>query len=182
MPGPSTVDTTFELATGLLEACEDAVAATVGGPIDRSFVTFAHPVLDCEVDQLTVHIATIAFENTQPTVPPPAPGHRSSKRFGSLILVTYYVTVARCVTVTRDNGNVIVPPTPAELADDAQRLNQDAWSIWNTVTNRIAAGELFQGACKAAYLDGMMPLAGSGGMAGWTWQIRAAIDGYTETP
>jgi hypothetical protein len=179
-PAPSTIDTLGDYAVELLQVCEAAIAKTDAGPIDRAFISPGNPALDCP-EQLTVNLSSIAYDTTQPTIPPPAPGHRSAKRFGSLILATYKITAVRCIPVGRGpNVNLYQPPTPAEQQAAALSIVQAAWSCWNDITNAVAAGTIFGGPCKAVYLDALAPLEPSGGSAGWTLQVRAAIDGYPE--
>jgi hypothetical protein len=169
------VQTLHDYAVELLEACSEAVATTVGGPIERALVAAGSPALDC-CDQLVVNVAGLSLENTSPTTPVTAPSHRLTTT-GQFILAAYQVTVTRCVTVVDDDQGVLIP-TPAELTADAQKVNEDIWAIWNVVAAKCLAGELFGGRCKAVYFDPPVPLDTSGGCGGWVWLIRPSIDGY----
>lgn len=171
---PSDVTTLGTYAQELLAACEDALATTVGGVPDRSFVSAGLPALDC-CPQLTVHVQGVTAELTSPALPTDA-GHRVN--FGMLILTRMVVTIARCAPTVEFAGDTIVPPSAAELTASALEVDQDMWAIWNKLYTIKAEGNIFNGACSALYFDGGTPLDTEGGCAGWTFEVRAAIDGY----
>jgi hypothetical protein len=172
----SDVSTLTDYAAELLDACSAAVATTIGGPIGRAFVASAVPALDC-CPQLTVHVGGLQLEQTSPSTPVTAPGHKLTTT-GMLILAVYVVTVVRCQPVGSENRQVWVAPTPAELAAAAIASDQDLWAIWNTVAQKHNAGELFGGRCPAIYFDPPIPLLVEGACGGWQISFRPAIDGY----
>jgi hypothetical protein len=171
------VRTLSDYAAELLVACETALATTDGG-FDkfRSYVSPGAPALDC-CPQLTVHVGGLSLDQTSPTTPVTAPGHKLTTT-GQLILATLVITVARCVPLSEENRQIITLPTPASLTAVADLIDQDIWAIWNTVANMARAGELFGGRCPALYFDPPVPLTTEGGCAGWTMSVRAAISGY----
>jgi hypothetical protein len=173
---PSDVSTLGVWAQDLLDAASQAVATTVGGPIERAFVSAGPPALDC-CPQLSVHVASLTVENTSPTTPVTAPGHRITTT-GMIFLATLVVTVARCVPISEENRQIIVPPSPESLTRSAVEIDEDLWAIWNLVAELQLNGEIFGGRCKALYYDPPTPLATEGGCGGWVWNVRAAIDGY----
>jgi hypothetical protein len=164
--------TLTDYAVELLDACADAVASTVGGPIGRAFVASALPALDC-CPQLTVHVEGLQAENTSPTTPVTAPSHRLTTT-GILFLAVYVVTVVRCQPPQEGRNS----PSIAKLQEAAVASNQDLWAIWNTVATRHAAGQLFGGRCGPIYFDPPTPLLVEGLCGGWTLTFRPQIDGY----
>lgn len=170
------VQTLHDYAVELLEACNEALATTPAGAIERAFVAPGTPALDC-CPQLTVNVAGLGLENTSPTTPVTAPAHRLTTT-GQFILASFQVTVARCVHISEDNAQAIMLPSPGELTEDAKVINADIWAMWNAVAAKVAAGELFGGRCKAIYFDPPTPLETAGGCGGWIWMLRPSIDGY----
>ena len=177
----SDVGTLTDYAAELLDVCDDATASTVGGrvseqPKGRAFVASALPALDC-CPQLTVHVGGLQIENTSPTTPVTAPGHRLTTT-GMLFLALYVVTVVRCQPISKGNRQIIVPPDPDELQAAAIQSDQDLWAIWNRVAAEHNAGNLFGGRCPTLYFDPPSPLLVEGACGGWEIPFRAAIDGY----
>ena len=119
----------------------------------------------------------MSVENTAPTAPVTAPGHRFAST-GMLFLSTLIVTVVRCVPIGEDNAQAFTIPAPDSLTAVALEIDEDLWAIWNTVANMAAADELFDGRCAALYFDPPVPMPTEGGCGGWTIPFRAAIGGY----
>lgn len=169
---PSDVTTLGTWALELLAACEDALATTVGGVPDRSFVSAGQPALDC-CPQLTVHVEGISADTTAP-VNPLAAGHRTQT--GQLILARMVVTIARCAPTF--GGDTLITPSASALQESALEVDQDMWAIWNKLFTVKEEGNIFDGACSALYFNGGIPLDTAGGCAGWTFEVQAAIQGY----
>ena len=79
----------------------------------------------------------------------------------------------RCApTVQGANG---LPPL-AEIEAVAREVEEDGWSLWNTLRHAIADGVIF-GDCSEVFFDGGVPIPEQGGCVGWRFIIRAAISG-----
>lgn len=167
---PSTLQTPYQWAQGLLAVAEAALAATSGGAITRTFVAAGLPALDC-CPQLTVHTAG---HGIFPTAASGAltPGHR--RTVGTVRYIRFIVTVVRCAPVPGAKG---APPAPAVQAAIAADINEDPLAIISAVTKADAAGTLFGGACREFYFDGATSLDPVGGCVGWLINFRASIEG-----
>lgn len=175
-----------DFAVDLLDAAEEALdtipnldsdLTDLSGAPERAFVSPGRPALeDCE--QLTVHADTI-----QPADTPPG-GLEAGKRFvtGQINLVTFVITIARCVIDTRGtNTALLTEPYPAaDLQATARQTNADAWALWNHLFNMAAASEPPFSLCKGVFFDAMRALPEEGGRAGWTLILRVRLDGYSE--
>lgn len=166
----SDVATLFDFADELLTVANQALATTVGGAIDRAFVSPTLPALDC-CAQLTVDVRSIQFETTSPTNPLPAIGHRATN---ALYLAVLVITVARCAPVVGQN----TLPSIADMETSSRETTEDLWAIWNTLQALKREGLLFGGKCPALYIDPPVPLNAEGGCVGWVVSVRPAIDGY----
>ncbi len=169
------------IADLVLQSCAEALdtvhaddASLLGAP-SRQFVSPGAPVLDC-CDQLTVHVQLI---NSGQTSPGGLAGGKSH-RYGLLNHVTMLVTSTRCIPDGFDLMGNYSAPDPAELDAAAEQLNADAWALWNHLYNLQSSG-LLRSLCDEVFLDGVNALVPSGGCAGWLYQLRFALDGYTET-
>lgn len=162
-----------DYAEELLALANAALATTDAGEIPRAFVAPAAPALDC-CPQLTVHVQSILLENTSPTSPVTAPGHRLVTT-GAVFLASLVVTVVRCIPVSEGHSPI---PTAAAQQAAALTLDTDLWAIWNAIATAKRAGTLFGGRCPALYLDPPSPQLAEGACAGWVIPIRAAIPGY----
>ncbi len=166
------VSSLYAYAVEYLEACNQALATTVGGAIDRAYVTPGLPVIDC-CPMLAVDVRSLFAEQTAPTGPPPVLGHRGV-RTPAMWLVALVATVARCTPTVQQEG---VLPNADEMEASAREIDEDVWAIWNMLLQLKRAGELFGGACRSMYLDPPTSF-NSGGCAGWFFQIRVPVDGY----
>lgn len=171
MAGPSDL---FDFAAEWLTTCADAVATTVGGAIDRSYVSPGPPAWDC-CPQLTVHVGGPSEGDTAPLAPPLQPGHRT-RQVGIVPLVPLTATVIRCVPIT--DGNT--PPTAAVLEAAAQEVDEDVWAIWAMTRQRFEEGTLFpspSGSRELIFQPALVS-APEGGCAGWQIPVQVAIGGY----
>lgn len=170
---PSTLSTPYEWARALLEVVEAALPATLGGAIERSFVSAGLPALDC-CPQLTVHTAG---HGLLPTATPGAltPGHRAV--VGQVRYVRYIVTLVRCAPVPGVKG---APPTPEAQEAIAQIQNQDALAVIAAVNDAYRGGTLWGGLCREFYFDGATSLDPQGGCVGWLFNYRGSIEGVAQ--
>ena len=90
---PSTVDSVYELASALLLVAEDALAETIGGTPDRSFVAPAEPPWDC-CPFLAVFVPTITEGATAAGTGGLAIGHRATS--GAVNLIGFNILAIRC--------------------------------------------------------------------------------------
>lgn len=169
MAGPNDL---FDLAAEWLAVCEEAVATTVGGAIERAFVSPGPPAWDC-CPQLTVHVGGPAEGDTAPLSPPLQPGHRT-RQTAIVPLVPLTASVIRCVP----SGEV---PAELDLEAAAQAMSADVWAIWAHSRDAFGDGSLFPSSSGSRELifDAAQVQAPSGGCAGWTIPVRVAVGGYT---
>ena len=174
------VDSLYQMASEYLAAVTDALLTTDAGLPDLEgvavvpFVSPSLPSLDCPA-QVTVHVQTIGMENTSPSTPLTDLGHRAATRF--MVIATFVATVVRCQP-TPAGIDAILPPS-ADIEAAARRSLQDVWAIWNMLSTRARNGAIFSTPCAPLYIDTPVPVTPQGASAGWAFQIRAQIDGYT---
>ena len=179
MAGPGDL---HELAEALLDVCVESLNTIpdfepgLSGAPERAFVSPGQPVFDC-CDQLTVHVQQIDQADTSPGGL--NAGHRA--KFGQINHVLFIVTSTRCISgVTTTQAGGVSIPSAEVLAEDARQLDADAWALWNHAYNMTRA-EQFRTLCDEVFFDGILSIVPSGGCAGWTVTVRAALDGYEES-
>jgi hypothetical protein len=59
--------------------------------------------------------------------------------------------------------------------------HQDVWAIWNWISTKFRARELWSGPCKSMSFAPAVPIQPSGASAGWLIQVTLWIDGYDPT-
>ncbi len=165
----STVSTLFDLAVDLLAAGDEALATTEAGPPEKSYISPGIPTFDGLCDTLVVYGATLTEESTAPLNPAPSTGWRH--RRGRINLAGLTIVSARC-------GSTKASPSPLELTADAKKSLEDGWAIWNIVTQKIADGSLFGGACADVHYDGGLSLTPQAGLVLWQMSLRVEIGGY----
>lgn len=168
----STVSTLFDLAVDLLEAGADALATTEAGPPAKAYISPGVPTFDALCDTLVVYGATLTEEATSPLNPPPSPGWRH--RRGRINLAGLTAVSARCAL---PSGGEVVPSGP-ELTAASRVILEDGWAMWNTVTQKIKDGTLFDGKCSDVHFDGGISLMSEGGLVLWQMTVRVEIGGY----
>lgn len=164
---PSTVASLWESAGELLLVMEDALAETVGGTPERSYVSPTEPAFDC-CPFLTVYVSALG---EAPTSEVGIGGRRSTT--GSVILATYQVIAVRCAP---EPGTGTGLPSLQSIESAAQAVMEDGWALWNRMRAAVRCGEMFS-ECSEVYLDGGVPIPEQGGCVGWQFTIRAAIPG-----
>lgn len=169
----------YQCAQELLIACEQAVAFTDAGPINRCFVSAGLPAWD-EVPQLTVHLGGPAQSDTLPVAPPLQPGHRLQET-GSVNLVTLTATVLRCAPTMVEQGGLAGFPSPAELDASAAETLADCWAIWNHVATLKRSGVLYPPNTRELFFDPAVSVNTQGGVAGWALQFRVQLGGFKTT-
>ena len=167
---PSTIDTLGEQAAALLNLSEAALALTDAGAPERSYVSPSDPAFDC-CPFLAVWVAGLTEETTLAGPGGASTGHRTLA--GSVILATYQVLAVRCAPSPGGNGSI---PAITEIESVAWQVEQDGWSLWNTLRQGIRDGTIF-GMCSEVHFDTGVPIAEQGGCVGWRFTIRAAISG-----
>lgn len=171
-----TVDDLYDLAVEYLNACAAAVATAPGGAIARAFVSPGLPALDC-VPQLSVYVAAPVEADTQTATPQLAGGLRVDRQ-GNVHLASLVAVVARC-SPTMNGSNQF--PTPGQLNAASREVLGDVWAVWNHVRAQYRANMIFtrpDGQRRELWFDPAVPLAISGGAAGWSVPIRVELDGY----
>jgi hypothetical protein len=165
----------FDLCVEWKELCEEAVASTVGGPIDHSFVSPGAPAFDC-VPQLSVNPGGPAEADTQPLSPPLVQGHRDSIS-GSVHLVNLTCVVLRCAPTISSTGEI---PAVAAIETAARETHEDVWAIWAWTRKRHREGLLFSSPSLSRELifDPAVPIPEQGAAVGWQIPIRVALGGY----
>lgn len=172
-PTVSTVTTATEYAQELLELCEEAIATTESGAIERAYLSPPSPPWDCE--QLTVEITSIG-DFPLPTTSTLGGGQRIT---AAINVLGFRVVVLRdCAPGMDEDGEF---PDPDEMAAFAALGHQDVWSIWTRVRTAYIAGDLFEGNCDHLFFDGATALEMSGGMAGYQLLFRAEIAGFANS-
>lgn len=153
-----------------------AFDATLDGAQTRQFVSPGQPVLDC-CGQLAVYIPTFTAADTSPG------GLSTGKRHlhGMINHVSYIIVSSRCIPngFNAQTGEYKAPPA-ASLTASAKQLDADGWVLWNHLFNLQSSG-LLRSLCDEVFFDGISAMLPSGGCAGWTAQVRASLDGYTES-
>lgn len=165
----------FDLAAEWKAVCEEAVASTVGGEIEHSFVSPAPPAIDC-VPQLAVYPGGPAIADTQPLSPPLIAGARD-RVSGTVHLVNLTCVVVRCSPTQDNDGN---PPSIDDIETAARETSEDVWAIWNFTRQRHKSGDLFPsgGNSRELFLDPAFPVPPGGDAVGWQIPIRVALGGY----
>ena len=169
-PAVTTLTTPTEYAQELLDLCSVALADTVGGPVDREYLSAGRPVLDCE--QLTVSVTSLG-DASFPAQSVVGAGQRHIT--GALNLYGFLVTIVRCVPTIDENGAI---PTVGEESDAAAKVHQDLIAIWNAVRQAKRSDDLFGGSCELLFFDGARALDSEGGLGGWEIEFRADISGF----
>ena len=165
----STVNSTYELSLAYQQVCETALATTVGGVPDLSYIYPVEPVMDC-CDALIVFMAALTEETTSPISPPASTGHRAS--YGRLNLVTLTAWILRCAPPVNENGSIEL----TEIERVAQEVQQDGWAMWNGIYKAIN-DSTFLDICTAVHFDRSAPIKEQGGCLGWSATIRAELGG-----
>ena len=166
----STLETPFVYAGQLLDVANAAIGDTIGGPIDRVYVSPGRPAFDCE--QLTVHLESFGdfiARRCRRRVP------GRTHIIGKVNMVGFVVTIVRdCVPTMDDRGN---PPSPDDIEAAAEEIAQDVWAVWTGVYNAKREDSLFGGRCDYLFYDGADVLETEGTFAAWELRFRAEIAG-----
>lgn len=167
---PSTVSSLYELAGALLLVAEDALADTVGGTPDRSYVAPSPPAFDC-CPFLSVYAPSLT---EGPTLAGPgglAPGQRT--RVGNVPLASLVVAAVRCAPQMNGNGAL---PTVQSIEDSARQVQEDGWALWNALRHAVRAGT-FKTLCSEVFFDGGTAIPEQGGCVGWLFTLRVGLNG-----
>lgn len=166
----STVSTLTEEAEALLAVAETALATTDAGVPGLSYISVDPPAFDC-CPALIVTVGRVAEASTSPFTPVEESMVRP--KIVGMILVTYTITVLRCAANPGANGSL---PSPAAMQTVAAETQQDVLALWSGVTNAFKNGDIFD-SCLGFHRDPMNPVREQGGCVGWTWDLRAKING-----
>lgn len=147
-----------------------AFSASVLPGIQRAYVALASPALDCP-DQLTVHILRMAKQPTFAAAPLLDYAQGLSTQTASVNVVTYMVTIVRCVPTQGDGG---AAPSTFDYEAASMAVLGDLWLLWHAIPAAVREGELWQG-CEQLILGPAAPVAESGGFAGWQLQITGEL-------
>jgi hypothetical protein len=166
----STVDTLSTYADEVLAIAVDALADTAAGTPANAYTTAAPDFAwDC-CPFVTVFVPLLREQTTSPIAPVGATARRG--QFGSVILATYIVTVARCAPELQQDGF----PLPAAIEAVADQVRQDGWALWNGFRHALANKEIFTD-CEGAFFDGGDAIREQGNCVGWQFTLRAQIPG-----
>lgn len=172
-PTVSTIETLTEYADELLTLCNAALADTVGGEIDRSYLSPPTPPWDCE--QVTVEVASIG-DWPLPTTSTLGSGRRIT---AALNFIGFRIVVIRdCIPGLDDDGDF---PDPDDIRASAIEGHQDVWAIWTRIRTAYIHGDLFEGNCDHLVFDGATALETSGGHGGYQIDLRAEIAGFANS-
>jgi hypothetical protein len=138
----------------------------LGAPASQ-FLTPAAPAFDCEF--CAVQATLIAEDFTSPSS---ILEQKLRGKFGNIIVVSYTMYVVRDCAPVISGGQL---PTDAAKTESARIVLKDGYVLWNGI--RSAQDTLFDD-CLGVYFDGGVPVPERGQFMGWTFQIRASIDGY----
>lgn len=174
----SDVTTLNAYAEEILAVAEAAVAVTVGGVIERAFVSTTRPALDC-CPQLTVDLRSLNVEVTSPNVPAPAAGQRIKLRV--VFVAGFVITVVRCSADADLKGPDSLPSTTG-IAEVARQTSEDLWAVWNALKQSWNTGTFLDGNCKGFYLDPPVPVQQEGGCVGWEIPLRVWVGGFDPLP
>jgi hypothetical protein len=166
MMPPTTLQQLTTVAQAVLDEAVAILDTTVAEAPESQFLTATRPAIDCEF--VAVQVSRITEDTTSPL------GITETKKrnaFGNIILATFVIWVVRCGPDISGG----LPPSDAGKTANATIVQEDAWALWNGF--RDAQDVLFDG-CLGVYFDGGTPVQESGGFVGWTFQIRASIEGY----
>lgn len=171
----------FLVAQTLLTACEQILAAdSPGGPVAFSAVWQGLPSFDCEQDSLYVDLGGPAVGNTYPLQPPLEELQRIVTT-GQVNIITFHITVLRCISVLENDGQTLMLPSAAQITEDSRICYGDLWALWNGLKNRHRLGTLFQtlSGRREFGFDPAAAVRTSGGVGGWLIQIRVEVPGYS---
>jgi hypothetical protein len=166
----------YDLALEWKLVCDEAVASTIGGAIEHSYVSPGPPSTDC-LPQLAVYVGTpVARADTAPVSPPLAPGMRDTE-VGGVNLVNLTCVVLRCAP-TFDEADQF--PTVEALEAAAREVDEDLWAIWAYTRTRHDANVLFSGLAepREMFLDPAFPVPEGRQEIGWQISLRVRLDGY----
>ena len=166
----STVDSTYLLSQQFLDVCETALASTIAGTPDLSYVYPVEPVIDC-CPALIVFLSALTEESTSPFTPTAAMGMRAA--FGRLNLVTLNAWILRCAPRANADGSIDV----TEIESVAEQVQQDAWALWNGIYHAVRDGT-FEDTCSDVHFGPSRPIREQGGCLGWAFTIRAELGGF----
>lgn len=142
-----------------------AIAAGLLPGISRAYVAPALPALDC-ADQVTVHVLAVGRQAlSAPAFPEYQVG--LAETIGGINVVTFVVTVARCVPTG-------ATPQPSAYEDASLRLLSDAWLLWKGIPAAIRSGELWSG-CEMIQLGPAVPIPESGGFGAWQLPVTGEV-------
>lgn len=175
--GPTSVDALDDLASQFLQAVVAAMTSTEAGAPARAYVyPDQAPEFYTECSQAVVCVPALTEGQTSPTTPAEVTGRRF--HYGRINLVAMTGYAIRCVAVSEGNRQPFKPLTDATLNAQSKILYQDGWALWQTVTKLLQDDLLFEGLCTNVHFDLGRPVRPLGGLAGWSFTLRAQLSGY----
>lgn len=183
MAGPTDL---YDLAFAYLLDCADALDTipdadpTLEGAPVRQYVSPGIPVADfVGADCCTQLAVNVTGPQEQGTTPDGMDAGRRAARYGWVNEVTLVAYIYRCIPSGDSSIQGYTPPTVAELNQSSKQHLADNWALWNHLHNLVHAEHLVS-LCDQVFFDGLIDQVPSGGCAGWTCTIRAALEGYEE--
>lgn len=175
-------DALYAAAEELLAASALALEDSHEGPPDYQAIVQGLPVFDCP-PALYVSVGVGSVASTLP----PGPTMQELQRIvstGNVNLITFTVTIIRCVSVIGERGPNGLLPSAADVSLDARICYSDLWAIWNGLVGQHRAGTLFQNPSgrREFAVDSSIPVRTQGGAGGWLIPCRVQLGGYCPEP
>lgn len=172
-------DDLFQAAVELRDACIDALTNEApGGPITPVAIWAGPPSWDC-VPAMYIHAGLGQVANTYPLQPPLQPMQRIATT-GQVDLVTFTITVLRCMPMIEQRGQIAILPPVADIEAASKEIYGDLWAIWNHLKNEHRDGNLFQtpSGRREFQFDPAQAIQSSGGAGGWEIPVSVQLGGY----
>lgn len=176
----SNEDTLYDAATTLLAAAAQILAGTPAGAPTHRYVAHGPPAYDCP-DSLIVHAGILQYGDFKRGGMDAFSSLRDPK-MPVVPMVPLTITVLRCVNAQAmpAGGVAIRSPNLAKIAEDAEIVYRDGWSLFCGIHKLYRDGALFPGyPCRAFEIDGTIPVSPEGGALGWTMDVQVQLDGFT---
>jgi hypothetical protein len=164
---PTSIHQLTIVAQAILDSTVTILNTTTAMAPNSQFLSPSRPAFDCEF--VAVQVSRLAEETTSPLTTALVLGNRN--RLGNVILATYIIYVVRCAPEMQGSN----APTDAAKTASATTVQEDGWALWN---GWRAEQDVIFDDCIGVHFDGGVPIQEGGGYVGWSFQIRAMIEGY----
>lgn len=148
----------------------------------ESVVSYVSPGLPVLGDYLgrppcsnSVVAAFVANIGREPVTPSGQLNSEMQHRYAWLSMAQVTFTYGRCIQVFQRGQGLV--PRAAQQSDDGRLLQRAEWAMWNALNYGIRHGYALDG-CKQYRMGQVVPLAPSGGIAGFTLTVGFQLDGF----